>query len=143
MKSFLIILSIFLVAFITSSPADKITGTWQTAGDDWAHVHIYKSGDKYHGKIIKLKNPLDDYGKPKVDNNNPDKNKRSQPAIGLQIIKNFSYDGKKEWKNGTIYDPGNGSTYKCIMWLENGELNVRGYMGISLLGRTEKWMRVN
>lgn len=144
MKSTLIILSIFLIAFITSSPSDKITGTWQTPGNDWAHIQIYKSGEKFHGKIVKLKNPLDKNGKPKVDDNNPDVSKRNQPAIGLQIINSFSYDGKKEWTGGTIYDPESGETYKCIIWLDNkGELNVRGYIGISLLGRTEKWKRVS
>lgn len=144
MKSTLIILSVFLVGFIAYSPADQIMGTWQTAGDDWAHVQIFKQGDKFHGKIIKLNYPLDENGKPKVDDNNPDKSKRNNPAIGLQIISNFTYDGKKEWKNGTIYDPESGDTYKCIMWLDGRDnLNVRGYMGISLFGRTEKWKRVN
>ena len=144
MKSTLLILSIFLLAFITSTPADKITGNWQTAGDDWAHVQIYKSGNKYYGKIIKLKHPLNENGKPKVDQNNPDAGKRNNPVIGLQIMSNFSYDGKEEWKNGTIYDPESGDTYKCVMWLDNeNTLNVRGYMGISLIGRTEKWKRVD
>ena len=144
MKSTLIILSIFFLAFITSSPADKITGTWQTAGDDWAHIHIYKSENKYHGKIVKLKNPLNENGKPKTDHKNPKASKQTDPIIGLQIINNFSYDGKEEWKNGTIYDPESGDTYKCVMWLENDNtLNVRGYIGISLLGRTEKWKRID
>ena len=144
MKSTLIILSIFLLAFITSSPADEIAGTWQTSGDDWAHIQIYKSGEKFHGKIVKLKNPLDEHGKPKADDNNPDVSKRSKPAIGLQIISNFIYDGKNEWTGGTIYDPESGDTYKCYMWLDNkGHLNVRGYIGISLIGRTEKWKRVS
>ena len=143
MKSFIFIVSIFLLAFITTSPSDKITGTWQTSGNDWAHIEIYKSGEKYHGKIVKLKNPKDAKGNPKVDENNPDVSKRNQPAVGLYIIRNFIYDGKGEWKNGTIYDPESGDTYKCIMWIDdNGDLNVRGYVGISLLGRTEVWKRV-
>lgn len=144
MKSTLIILSVFLLAFITSSPSDKITGTWQTSGDDWAQIQIYKSGEKFHGKIVKLKNPLDEHGKPKVDDNNPDVSKRSRPAIGLQIISNFTYDGKNEWTGGKIYDPESGDTYKCHLWLdEKGDLNVRGYAGISLIGRTEKWKRIS
>ncbi|MGI8893242.1 MAG: DUF2147 domain-containing protein [Bacteroidia bacterium] len=103
-----------------------------------------ESGEKFHGKIIKLKNPLDENGKPKIDDKNPDASKRNNPALGLHIINNFVYDGKKEWKNGNIYDPQSGDTYKCIIWLDDkGDLNVRGYMGISLIGRTEKWRRVN
>jgi len=63
--------------------------------------------------------------------------------LGLQILKNFVYDAQdKEWEDGTIYDPKNGKTYSCIMTLSGNNLNVRGYVGISMLGRTGVWTKV-
>ena len=83
-------------------------------------------------------------GKPKVDNNNPDKNKQNLPIIGLIILEDFSFDGDDEWKYGTIYDPESGKTYDCNLTLKSKNiLHVRGYIGISLFGRTETWTRTN
>jgi uncharacterized protein (DUF2147 family) len=58
------------------------------------------------------------------------------------MLKNFSFD-ENEWNGGTIYDPENGKTYNCKIAIRDGnKLDVRGYIGISLLGRTETWFRV-
>ncbi len=55
----------------------------------------------------------------------------------------FAYAGKQTWKKGTIYDPDNGKTYKCKVRLgDDGVLNVRGYIGVSMIGRTSLWTRV-
>jgi uncharacterized protein (DUF2147 family) len=62
--------------------------------------------------------------------------------IGLVILKDFAFNGKDKWEDGTIYDPNNGKTYSCVIRLKNeSALEVRGYIGISLLGRTEVWTR--
>jgi uncharacterized protein (DUF2147 family) len=80
-------------------------------------------------------------GKPKVDRNNPENSKQNQPIIGLVILKNFRFDDD-EWQEGTIYDPESGKTYDCNLTLKDkNTLRVRGYIGISLFGRTEKWTR--
>ncbi len=82
-------------------------------------------------------------GKEKVDRENPDPALRSRPVIGLRIFEGFTYDGDGRWKNGTIYDPASGKTYSCKIRLQDdGSLKVRGFIGISLLGRTEIWTRV-
>lgn len=79
-----------------------------------------------------------------MDENNPDANLKNQPVIGLHILKDFVFDGEDEWNSGTVYDPDNGKTYKCYMQLETPDkLKVRGYIGFSLLGRTEYWKRLN
>jgi uncharacterized protein (DUF2147 family) len=120
--------------------ADDIIGTWLTGGKEPARIQVYKSGDKYHGKIIWLKNP-EENGLPRLDANNPDKNKRNQQIVGLVILKNFSFDDD-EWDGGKIYDPESGKTYSCILYLKNeNTLKVRGFIAISLLGRTETWTR--
>jgi len=82
-------------------------------------------------------------GKPKVDRNNPDVALRSRPLIGLPLVSGFHFAGADEWTGGTIYDPENGKTYSCkITLMSNGSLKVRGYIGISLFGRTTAWTRL-
>lgn len=121
--------------------ADDIVGIWATTEKEPAKIQIYKSTGKYYGKIVWLKNATEN-GKPKVDNNNPDKNRQKEPIIGLVILKDFSFDGDDEWNDGTIYDPENGKTYSCNLALKNkNTLHVRGYIGISLFGRTETWTK--
>ncbi len=126
--------------------ADDILGVWLTQDKD-SHVQIYKDGDKYFGKIIWLKDPIDDKtGKPKVDDKNEDPSLQSRPIMGLKLLKDFVFDGDDEWEDGTIYDPKKGKTYSCYMEFpdENNKdrLKIRGYIGVSLLGRTVYWTRV-
>jgi uncharacterized protein (DUF2147 family) len=123
--------------------ADDILGIWLTKGDEPAKIQIYKSSDKIYGKIIWLQNPTDN-GVPKTDKNNPDKTKRTNPIIGLGMLSGFKFNGDDAWKDGVIYDPQNGKTYSCnISMKDKNTLKVRGYVGISLLGRTEVWTRSN
>jgi uncharacterized protein (DUF2147 family) len=121
--------------------ADRIVGTWLT-NEGKAKISIAKYGDKYGGKIIWLKVPLNEKGQPKTDAKNPDAAKKNNPLIGLSNLLGFSYVGNNAYENGTIYDPANGKTYSCNIKLEGDVLKVRGYIGVSLLGRTEEWTRV-
>ncbi|SMD15568.1 DUF2147 domain-containing protein [Pedobacter nyackensis] len=120
---------------------DAIVGKWINSLNE-AHIDITKRGDKYFGKIVWLKDPKDEKGVTKIDLKNPNEKLRSKPIVGLEILKNFVFDDGR-WTGGTIYDPKSGKTYKCNMKL-NGkdELDMRGYIGFSLLGRTEIWKRV-
>ena len=120
--------------------ADDIVGIWLTGGKEPAKIQIYRSGDKYYGKIVWLKYP-EENGMARLDVNNPDKSKRNQKIIGLVILRNFKFD-EDEWNDGKIYDPESGKTYSCSMsFKDNNTLKVRGYVGISLLGRTETWIK--
>jgi len=76
-----------------------------------------------------------------MDSNNPNANLKSKPLVGAIILRDFEFvDG--EWTNGRIYDPENGKDYKCYMRFKDpNTLNVRGYIGISMIGRTEVWTR--
>ncbi len=126
--------------------ADKIQGTWLNQ-EGTSHIQIYKAingqfAGKFYGKIVWLKEPNEN-GKPKVDKENPNKGSRGKGLIGLIILRDFKYDSDdKEWSGGTIYDPKNGKTYSSFMAMDGNKLNVRGYVGISLLGRTAVWTRV-
>jgi uncharacterized protein (DUF2147 family) len=154
MKKIGMALGLITLIFLAASAAyaanpDAILGKWLN-GKQTAHVEIYKADGKYYGKIVWLKEPVypaDDKqgmaGKTKVDRENPDAAKRNQPILGLVILRNFVFVKDGLWEDGMIYDPENGKDYKCKMTLESPDiLNVRGYIGISLLGRTDTWTRV-
>lgn len=126
--------------------ADDILGVWMNEDKD-AQVEIYKDNGKYFGKIVWLLNPIDEEtNKPKLDDKNEDLSLRDRPVMGLLLLKDFVFDGDDEWEDGTIYDPKNGKTYSCYMEFEDEDdmstLKIRGYIGISLLGRTTYWTAV-
>jgi uncharacterized protein (DUF2147 family) len=135
--------SFFAQTKTTTTDGDAILGLWIT-GSGKAKINITKYGEeKFGGKIIWLLNPNDASGKAKLDTKNPDKVKKANTIMGLNNLLGFTYSGKKTYEGGTIYDPENGKTYKCVMTLENDNiLKVRGYIGITLIGRTDTWTRV-
>ena len=140
---------LFLIASLISfaahsqNEADGITGTWFTGGKEPTKIQIYKSDEIFYGKIVWLKNPIEN-GKQRIDANNPDKSKRSNPIVGLIMLTGFKFDGGDEWKGGDIYDPESGKTYSSFIYLKDkNTLRVRGYIGISLFGRTETWTQTN
>lgn len=120
--------------------SDEILGQWANSTGE-AQIEISKKGSKYFGKIVKLKEPNEN-GKPKTDTKNPNASLRNKPILGLELLKDFVYEDGK-WVDGSIYDPKSGKTYSCTMTMkENGQLSMRGYIGISLVGRSEIWKRV-
>jgi len=137
-KTFLFIAILFLSASTSMAQnvtAESITGEWLTAPKD-AKILIYKEGNKYSGKI--------NWGKTigRKDDKNPDVFIRHRELLGAVILKNFVFNGKDKWEDGTIYDPDNGKTYSCIIKLQDDKtLEVRGYIGFSVFGRTEIWTR--
>jgi uncharacterized protein (DUF2147 family) len=132
---------------------DVILGLWATdpeGENGQAHIEISKVDGKYNGEIVWLEEPVypddDDggmAGRTKVDRENPDPDLQDRPLIGLDMLHGFVYGGDNQWKKGKIYDPENGKTYKSKIKLgDDGVLNVRGYIGVSLMGRTTEWTRV-
>ena len=128
---------------------DAIVGKWWNEEKD-AQIEVYPCEGKYCGKIILLKEPnypADDpkgmAGKPKVDRENPDASQRERPLLGMNLVWGFTASGKNLWEGGFIYNPRDGKTYKCKMTLENPDLlKVRGFIGISLIGKTNVWSLV-
>lgn len=134
----------FLLSLISfSQKADQLIGKWMPS-EGKAHIEIYKKNNQYFGKIVWLKEPKNENGQPKKDVNNPDEKKQKQPLIGCELLQGFEFDSDdKIWEDGTIYDPNNGSTYSCKIELTHeNEIEVRGYIGTPLFGRTDVWTRV-
>jgi uncharacterized protein (DUF2147 family) len=153
MKKIIVILSVLALIFTTSSficnsksidtGGDDILGLWEPSNGK-ARVKIEKIGSKYYGKIVWLREPIDtDTKKPKVDKNNEDQKMRNVPLKGYRMLKDFVYDSSsKEWSGGTIYDPESGSLYSCVITKDKEVLNIRGYVGVKMLGRTDIWKRI-
>jgi len=150
MKKFQITLMIFTAMLFATANVnaqefqpDDILGVWLNEDED-AHIEVYKDGDLYFGKIIWLKFPIDEEtGKPKLDKHNPDPELQKRPSLGIKLLTDFEWDGDNEWDEGDIYDPKSGKTYSCyIIMKEYDLLKIRGYIGISLIGRTTYWTRV-
>lgn len=137
----LVILFLLITGFAKAQTlkGDEIQGTWLT-GNGKAKVFIYKKDNKFYGKFVWLKEPLYPDGKAKMDKNNPDVNKRTTPIMGMDMLKGFVFN-KDKWEDGTIYDPENGKTYSCKINYRDGKLDVRGFIGISLIGRTDTWFK--
>jgi len=119
---------------------DRLEGLWYNDIKS-AKVDITRGGDgKFYGKVVWLKEPLKN-GKPKVDELNEDPKLRSRPRLGLQVLTGFVKDGDDKYDDGKIYDPLNGKTYSCKITYKGNTLDIRGYIGISLFGRTTTWSR--
>ncbi|WP_199117468.1 DUF2147 domain-containing protein [Pedobacter sp. ASV28] len=140
-KSSVLILLLLCASVVFAQKKDDILGKWLNPSGE-GQIEIYKKGEKYFGKLVWIKEPNDDQGKAKTDVKNPDEDLRSKPILGLEILKNFVFD-KDKWVDGSIYDPKSGKNYSCKLTLKDSQqLSIRGYIGVSLLGRTEVWKRI-
>lgn len=144
MMKTLTVIAVMLLAGLTAQAqnrAEDILGTWWNA-EKTSKIEVYKNGDKFFGKIIHLETPTDEQGKPRVDKDNPEAKLRNRPLMGLVILQGLEYDGDGEFDNGEIYDPKSGKTYSANAKLVGKDkLDLRGYVGISLIGRTSTWTR--
>lgn len=139
---------IFLAPHAYGADADAILGLWSLT-DRKAQFEIYKCGSEYCGKISYLSEPnypstekLGFAGLPIMDLQNPDPALRGRSLLGLPLLEGFRYVGGDTWEGGRIYNPEDGKKYRCKLWLDGeNQLKVRGYLGFSLFGRTETWVR--
>jgi uncharacterized protein (DUF2147 family) len=122
--------------FAQANP-DAILGIWFNEEKD-AKIKVYKENSRFYGKIVWHKTG-DDISS--FDENNPDQELKKRKKLGLIILTDFAFDDG-QWEDGDIYDPKNGKTYSCVIKLQkDGSLHVRGYIGISLFGRTVNWSK--
>ncbi|MFA9191446.1 DUF2147 domain-containing protein [Flavobacterium sp. FZUC8N2.13] len=141
MKKILTIVVLF-VSCVFYSQNKGVLGKWKTIDDETGEpksiVEIYEKSGKIYGKVIEI---LDMVHKNDFCTACSGED-ASKPILGLIVIKGLTQDGK-EYNSGKILDPKNGKLYQCFITLEgNDKLKVRGYIGISLLGRTQYWQRV-
>ncbi|MBL8020655.1 MAG: DUF2147 domain-containing protein [Leptospirales bacterium] len=120
----LVLLIVSFPALLRAEPQD-ITGQWLVA-DGFARIKIEPCADRFCGKVSWLRKLTD----------------KNRPVLGMTVLSDFSYqDGR--WIGGRIFDPETMRTYDCRMWLEGSQvLVVRGYLGLPLFGREERWTRV-
>lgn len=119
-----------------SNQGDKIIGQYWTENKE-GKIEIFKREAKYFGKIIWRKEVI-------KDTKNPNKSLRDRSVIGIEFLIGFVFNGKSKWEGGTVYSIDNGGTYRGKIWLEDQgkTLKMRGYWGISFIGRTATLLRV-
>ncbi|SDR04459.1 Uncharacterized conserved protein, DUF2147 family [Chryseobacterium soldanellicola] len=139
-----VMLLVTVTTFAQKLSADKIIGVWESVDSDpKLKFEFYKSDGKYFGKLLYASNMYEADGKTiKKDDKNPDKSLRGRSRYGITNITDLTYqDG--EYTGGNLYNPAEGSNYRVKAKLKNGdEMDFRGYVGISLLGKTMKFKRV-
>jgi len=114
-------------------------GVWK---NEDAKIEIFEDGGKLDGKIAALNEKYTKDGQKKTDLHNPDPAERERPLIGLVVMKGIGPDGPGKWDGGTVYDPKTGNTYSLSLEYDAGNtLKVRGYLPVSLIGRTEVWTK--
>lgn len=137
-----LILSIVVFFIFQVSFSQTIFGKWKTVDDENGMengiVEIYEKAGKVYGRIIEILEKEKKYFKCEMCEGE-DKNK---PILGLVIIKGLKKKGDF-YEGGKVTDPKNGKSYHCKMSLEGKDkLIVRGYIGISLFGRSQTWFRI-
>jgi uncharacterized protein (DUF2147 family) len=127
-----------------ASAQNSPLGRWKTIDDDTGKVKsivvIWEENDKLYGKIEKLIDPDPQDLNPRCVHCEGEM--RNKPLIGLRILWDLRKDGN-QWSGGRVLDPDNGKAYKCYIMVEDGgkKLKVRGFIGFSVLGRTQYWLR--
>lgn len=139
LKQFL--LGIFAFVAVAGFSQDKVIGTWKTIDDNTgkarSHIKLFvnDANGKMYGQVVKI---LDPAKKDRVCDKCSG-SRKDQPIQGIILVESMEKDGE-EWSGGYITDPDNGKRYKCKMWIEDGKLQVRGYIGPFY--RTQEWIRV-
>ena len=140
MKNLMLTIGVFFFALTMQS--QSVIGKWKTIDDETGEaksvVEIYEKSGKVYGKVVEILRA--DHKKDVcVKCDGAEKNKQ---ILGMVIMNNLKKDGS-EYNGGTILDPTSGKKYKCYITLESADkLKLRGYVGVSLMGRTQYWTRV-
>ena len=131
-------------ARVLADDPQAVVGFWATQD---SILEVAPAGDTLSMRVVALQNPVylegEEHGPPgavRVDVNNPDEALRSRPILGMELLDEYAFE-KKRW-GGKIYDPQSGKLYSSTMWVEDGELQMRGYIGVSFLGRTQTFAPV-
>jgi len=137
----------FLPVFSTaqnSYGSDALCGEWWTP-ERQGRITFFKNGSTYSGKVSWIKKNIDpETGNPILDKHNPDPSLRQRPITGLVLFYNFKYNASKDkYVDGSLYDSDHGNTYSCwIKLIDKDVLELHGYIGFSLLGKSVYFTRV-
>ena len=121
--------------------AETIEGVWLNEdGDGWIELRI--TDGELRGIIAGSPADPERLRPPRLDVENPDPALRGRELFGLQILYGFRLETADRWSGGRVYDPNSGNTYRGTITLVNDNtLRLRGFIGLSLFGRTEVWTR--
>ncbi len=109
--------------------SEDVTGVWRMENGK-VTVKVDYCGDALCGRVVALKKPIDDLGRPRLDKENPNPALRNRPVIGLTILNGLKPDGENRWK-GTIYNPDDGYTYRSKMKLQSANtMKVDGCVAV-------------
>lgn len=138
-----LLLALFLQLNVQAQHED-ITGLWKSiddeTGDPKSIVNIYILEGKLYGDIVKLFRKPGEDPDPICDKCDEDDPRYNQKIIGMTIITDMEYqEDDNEWEDGEILDPKKGKVYDCKLWVEDGKLQVRGY--VLFFHRTQEWLR--
>jgi len=123
-------------------PEKDILGPWLT-GKQGAIIDIYECDeDSLCGRIAWLRKPYTDNGELKRDPDNPDASLRDRPLCGIEVFSGLKRTDRDTWAFGKVYNPKDGNQYSAYLDAnEDGSLDIRVYIGIPLIGKSETWTR--
>ena len=125
-------------ASVPALAAPPVEGFWLTEKRK-AVIELYGCGAHLCGRIAWLGEPRAEDGSLRRDRDNPDPSRRDRPWCGLTVITGLESSGKGGWEGGQFYYPKHGRSYRIRLRAEGRTLNVRAYLGVPLLGRSETW----
>lgn len=144
-----LVLLLFLLAYpaYADRPPSTPVGVWEAPAGKArkAHVKIEPCAEKLCGRVVWLEQPNDKDGQPRVDRRNTNESLRGRPILGMPLLTDFVPDPERpdRWVDGRIYNPEDGEMYRSTLTLgPDGTLNVRGYVGVPVLGKSQTWRRV-
>jgi uncharacterized protein (DUF2147 family) len=135
---------LLLGALLTAQASESPVGLWRTiddkTGKEKSLVRIVEANGELRATIEKLFREPNEEPNPNCDKCPGER--KNKPVLGMMIMTGLKKSGS-EYDGGEILDPANGKTYRVKMWTAEGgkKLNVRGFIGVSLLGRTQVWIR--
>jgi uncharacterized protein (DUF2147 family) len=125
------------------APGDEILGEWWTEGNEGRIVMKRQRDGSFIGKTTCCLPDKPSKDRPVQDINNPNPKLRSRSTMGIIIIWKLKYEGNGEYEDGYVYNPRDGKTYRIDMEVvDRNTVEIRGYLGIPLLGQTQTWKRV-
>jgi uncharacterized protein (DUF2147 family) len=136
------LVALFVTAGLAAASEPTPVGVWLHSNGR-IQMEIYGCGEDLCGRLVWFKCPNNEDGTPRTDVNNPDPALRARPLLGLQVLHGLRRTDEGFWDDGTVYNPDDGETYATQMSIEpDGTLRTRGYILISLIGKTVIWTRV-
>ncbi len=135
------IVTLLFSAATSARAASSLFGHWTTA-DGSTIVSLPCGGQGNQALCLRIER-LSPSAPGTIDEKNPNASLRRRPLCGVEIGSGFHLEGESRATGGTVYDPLSGNTYKGSMDVNGDTLKLRGYLGISLFGRTEIWHRVS